>query len=346
MAVRDPLLSASRSRSNTAETSLTELVPEEHDIPGHAISFGKELGKGSFGTVSLCKWQGGDVAVKCMAKWGGDEIETEALSKTFLQEFRVSFGLTSPRIVRVYGICTTVPDCLSIVLEYCAGGALRQRLDELGTKPPAIEESITWGLDIALGMEYLHQHNIMHRDLKSANVLLVPPQLPLQPYARAKVADFGLATAKDMAEETVGITKSGGSLSGTGSTMGTVSGSPQWMSPEAINGRRTFSSDVYAYGIVLWEVSTSLKPYAGQGIVTVLYRVSVEKARPSPLPEPIPGSDEDQHPLLELITTCWQHEEEVRPSFVEASKLMREIMEQGDYETASEAQSPRKVGTF
>merc|ERR1719329_44766 len=327
--VQEPFL---RSRISSGETSLAELISEKYDIPDHEITFGKELGKGSFGTVLLCKMHGDDVAVKCMAKWGGDEIETEALSKTFLREFRVSFALTSPRIVRVYGICSTVPDCLCIVLEYCGGGALRQRLDELGGTPPAIEASMTWGFDIALGMEYLHQYNIMHRDLKSANVLLVPTQQ----HFRAKVADFGLATAKESAEETVGKRKSE-SLSGTGSMMGTVSGSPQWMSPEAINGQRTFSSDVYAYGIVLWEVSTTLKPYAGQGIVTILYRVSVEQARPSPLPEPIPGSGDEQHPLAELMTKCWDHDEDARPGFVEVVRVMRDIIESGQY--ACEASS-------
>lgn len=163
---------------------------------------------------------------------------------------------------------TTDPSYLGLVVEYCDGGDLRSRLDHEG----AIEDGLRrpWISDIAVGMQYLYEHHVEHRDLKSANVLL-------DYRGRAKVTDFGLAKSDELATHTAGAT--GGGAAGT----------PVFMAPELLT-HNTFSekADVYSYGITIWEVLTRDRPFKGMNPAQVITQVCVMHARP-PVPQGKPA---------------------------------------------------------
>lgn len=257
-----------------------------------SIRFGRFLGKGSFGEVYCATWQGAEVAVKQVQ----DRKLSSEVSQELWHEFNLVFNLRSPRIIQVMGFCTSKSGALSLVIEYAPGGALRDRLDKYSSEDriPEADQACTWAVDIAHGMDYLHSRGVMHCDLKSPNVLL-------DALVRCKVADFGLAKSRAVGAET----EASRSLGTT-----TVKGSPPWMSPEAINGERTLSSDVYSYGVILWELSTAGFPWKNVPFVTILYKVVMEDTRP-------PVSDPD-HLLHDLMQKCWHVDPTNRPSFTEA----------------------------
>ena len=97
-------------------------------------------------------------------------LAREKIFKAFATELAIMIKLRSPRVVNVYGAVTTDPSYMGMVIEFCSGGDLRTRLD---TDWNVVDRQRgRWLLDIALGMMYLYEHKVEHRDLKSANVLL------------------------------------------------------------------------------------------------------------------------------------------------------------------------------
>jgi serine/threonine protein kinase len=147
---------------------------------------------------------------------------------------------------------------------------------------------IRLALDIAKGMLFLHSCRpiVLHRDLKSQNILLDSD-------FHCKVCDFGISRAAT-----------------TMNTM-TAVGTPQWMSPEVLrNERYSEKADVYAYGVVLWELLTRTPPFKGLQAVTVVSLVGHQGQRP-PMPLDAPFR------YRQLIEQCWHEDPEVRPSFLE-----------------------------
>ncbi len=151
-------------------------------------------------------------------------------------------------------------------------------------------------LDIAKGVYYLHTHKppILHRDLKSLNILL-------DNALTAKLADFGWTRV---------ISKQ----------MTSKIGTYQWMAPEVINGfRYTEKADVFSFGIILWELATRKPPYYGIDGTEVSKRVANEGMRPKISDKECPG------PLLDLMKRCWAKNPEDRPSFGEIIKELESM---------------------
>ena len=142
--------------------------------------------------------------------------------------------------------------------------------------------------DIARGVQFLHNKHIIHRDLKSLNVLL-------DANGRAKICDFGFS--RDMGEEDLYT-----------SNVGT----PHWMAPELLASSSSYNSkiDVYAYGIVLWEIATGQLPYQGLESTQIIAQVMMNDLRPT-IPDSMNGL------LRDLITACWDRNPDRRPSFDE-----------------------------
>ena len=141
-------------------------IQANHQIGATTIKFGDFLGKGSFGVVTRCKWQGQEVAVKSIDRNGiVDESQRQDLLKEFLHEFHTSFNLRSPRIVQIYGYFLSSDDALCLVMEFAGGGSIRSRLEgfeKRGEGAPVVLQ-LRWASDVALGMEYLHSQGIIHR---------------------------------------------------------------------------------------------------------------------------------------------------------------------------------------
>uniref|UniRef100_A0A8C6UV55 RAF proto-oncogene serine/threonine-protein kinase n=1 Tax=Neogobius melanostomus TaxID=47308 RepID=A0A8C6UV55_9GOBI len=195
------------------------------------------IGSGSFGTVYKGKWHG-DVAVKILKV----KDPTPEQFKAFRNEVAVLRKTRHVNILLFMGYMTK--DNLAIVTQWCEGSSLYKHIHVLDTNFQMIQ-LIDIARQTAQGMDYLHAKNIIHRDMKSNNIFL-------HDGLTVKIGDFGLATVK---------TRWSGSHQ-----VEQPSGSILWMAPEVIrmedNNPYSFQSDVYSYGIVLFELMTGELPYS------------------------------------------------------------------------------------
>lgn len=163
------------------------------------------LGSGGFGEVRTAKWNESEVAVKHLLANGLHRDDIRALRK----EIRIHSNLHFDHVVQLYAASTIAPH-LCMVVEFASGGSLRQYLHSTRESlAHALQTALLF--DIARGMSFLHKKGILHRDLKSANVLVFANH-------RLKLCDFGLSKIKEES-----------------SSRGGAIGTPQWMSPEEMD---------------------------------------------------------------------------------------------------------------
>ncbi|XP_055506353.1 serine/threonine-protein kinase B-raf isoform X3 [Leucoraja erinacea] len=210
---------------------------DDWEISNGQITQGQRIGSGSFGTVYKGKWHG-DVAVKM--------LNVTAPTPQQLQAFKNEVGvLRKTRHVNILLFMgyTTTPQ-LAIVTQWCEGSSLYHHLHIIETKFEMIK-LIDIARQTAQGMDYLHAKSIIHRDLKSNNIFLHED-------LTVKIGDFGLATVKSR-------------WSGS-HQFEQLSGSILWMAPEVIRMQDknpySFQSDVYAFGVVLYELMSGQLPYS------------------------------------------------------------------------------------
>lgn len=147
------------------------------------------------------------------------------------------------------------PPVYCIITEYMSQGTLRMYLNKKEPYSLSTETILRLALDISRGMEYLHSQGVIHRDLKSNNLLLNDDM-------RVKVADFGTSCLETQCQETKGN-----------------KGTYRWMAPEMIKEKPYARKvDVYSFGIVLWELTTALLPFQGMTPVQAAFAVA-EKVR-------------------------------------------------------------------
>ncbi|HRE49315.1 MAG TPA: protein kinase [Aggregatilineales bacterium] len=198
-----------------------------------------KLGKGGMATVYRARQTSveRDVAIKIIRS---DKIDDPLFGERFTREARTIARLSHPHILKVFGFGHE-NDVAYLVMELLEGGSLAQLLRASGAIP--LEKSGRMLDQIAGALDYAHQQGIIHRDLKPDNVLL-------DKMHNAFLTDFGIAK---LLNETTNITQ-------TGMVMGT----PAYMAPELWNGARADNrSDVYALGVILFEMLTGRVPYAG-----------------------------------------------------------------------------------
>jgi len=180
--------------------------------------------------------------------------DEEAKSR-FVHEAKAASALNHPNITTIHEIDEVEGECF-ISMEYIEGKSLKELIQR---KEFSIEEVLKISIQIAEGLSRAHQKDIVHRDIKSDNILLAHDGL-------VKIMDFGLAKLK-------GVTK----LTKTGSTLGTL----QYMSPEQAQGKDVDQrSDIFSFGVVLYEMVTGQLPFKGEHEAAVIYSIVNETPEP------------------------------------------------------------------
>ncbi|HEX6051357.1 MAG TPA: protein kinase [Gemmatimonadaceae bacterium] len=231
-------------------------MPTEADFPSDLRALEgeyeliRELGQGGMAAVYLARTRrtGRLVAIKAIrARYLDDP---DALRR-FAREAMTVADLDHPNIVRTEAIEQIDDRAIAIIMEHIPGGTARDRLREHGAFGAEFAESVLH--DVASALAYAHTRGIVHRDVKPENVFLESHR------GRALLSDFGIARRID---GDAGITLLGAAL-----------GTPQYMSPEQIDGEQVDGrSDIYSLGVLGWELLTGRRPWAGESLYGVIYK--------------------------------------------------------------------------
>ncbi|PHU16841.1 Serine/threonine-protein kinase HT1 [Capsicum chinense] len=233
----------------TWETS-KEDQKEEWTADLSQLFIGNKFASGAHSRIYRGIYKQRAVAVK-MVRIPTHKEETRAkLEQQFKSEVALLSRLYHPNIVQFIAACRK-PPVYCIITEYMSQGTLRMYLNKKEPYSLSTETILRLALDISRGMEYLHSQGVIHRDLKSSNLLLNDEM-------RVKVADFGTSCLETQCREAKG-------------NMGTY----RWMAPEMIKEKAyTRKVDVYSFGIVLWELTTALLPFQGMTPVQAAFAVA------------------------------------------------------------------------
>ena len=250
----------------------------------HEVSFQRKIGAGSAGTTYMAEWRGCNVAVKVAGYTGasmeGWRAEVDALTR-----------LRHPNIVQYLG-CVVSPPTYCLVLEFCDAGDLYRALRL--PAPPGLFLRVARA--VAAGMAYLHRRQIMHRDLKSSNVLLTTA-------GGVKLTDFGVAVQLSERGSIGGPSYGASGVSSPMETscdpLTTETGTYRWMAPEVTRHEGyTKSADVFSYAMLLFELITHEVPFADRPPLQAAVAIGLQDLRP-PLPPQAPP------PIESLVKACW-----------------------------------------
>ena len=217
----------------------------------------RELGRGSMGIV----YEGFDpvigrtVAIKTMLTQGLAPEEYKEFRARFQREAQAAGVLSHPNIVNVFDYGED-NGLLYLIMEFLQGTSLEKLVE--GKKVLPIETIIPMCEQVCSALDHAHERGIVHRDIKPANIMILNSGM-------VKVTDFGIAKMVSM-----GMTQTG-----------LVLGTPNYMSPEQVKGRQVDGrSDLFSLGVILYDLVTGEKPFAGQNITTVIYKIINENPVP------------------------------------------------------------------
>ncbi|KAK4266383.1 hypothetical protein QN277_027317 [Acacia crassicarpa] len=256
---------------------------------------GELIGYGAFGRVYMgMNIDSGElIAVKqvLIAARSASKEKTQAHIMELEEEVKLLKNLKHPNIVRYLGTARE-EDSLNILLEFVPGGSISSLLGKFGSFPESVIKKYT--KQLLLGLEYLHQNGIIHRDIKGANILV-------DNKGCIKLADFG-ASKKVVELATMNGAKS-------------MKGTPYWMAPEVIlQTGHSFSADIWSVGCTVIEMATGKPPWSEQfQEVAALFHIGTTKSHP-PIPDHLSAEAKD------FLLKCLQKEPDLRPS---ASDLLQ-----------------------
>jgi serine/threonine protein kinase len=264
--------------------------------------------RGGGGIVIQATWNGRTVAVK---KPFFNGVMSEQDKKKFVKELEIQARLRHPNCVGVYAVCTEAQNVF-IVMEWMHGGSLcaqlvktRQEQDAaktIGGASSAITLTARTRLSVAReicdGLQYMHSNGLIHGDIKSLNVLIGKDKT-------AKLCDFGLTTMQ---------------LSSTTLMSSSTGGTFAWSAPEIVlsGAHSSFETDVYALGVVLWELLTCMQPFEGLKAPQIVGLLNAKK-RPL-IPNPLPAGFTDAY--VTIMTRCWSDDPSQRPSAAEVHQCL------------------------
>lgn len=253
-------------------------------ISGGELTFKEQIGRGAFAIVYKGVWKHREVAIKQIQL--PEEKKAEIIEE-FYKEVRVMIELRHPNIVTLLAVCAKDPDFL-LVTECLELGNLSHLLADK-TLRLENEHMRKFALDCCAGMSYLHDLNLIHRDLKCRNLLVAKNWT-------VKVSDFGLSRFVE------------GHLNNH--TL-TSCGTPAFAAPEVLKQQKySTKADVFSFAIVLWEIWVRKTPYYGISPYQVILQV-IQNAQRLEIPAHVPV------PIVQLMHLCWDELPENRPSFDE-----------------------------
>ena len=225
-----------------------------------------ELGRGAMGVV----YKATDsvlertVAIKtvnmALEQDGADRYE-----ERFYQEARAAAGLNHPNIVTVHDV-GKAGDVVFMAMEYIEGVELRTLMVE--GQRVGVSQAVAIAAQIAEGLAYAHQRGVVHRDIKPANIMVLPN-------GPVKITDFGIARRRSSSDLT---------------QTGMLLGSPKYMSPEQVIGKRADQrSDIFSLGVILYEMLCGAAPFNGENVTALMYQtVNFVPPAPSSLNDTVP----------------------------------------------------------
>jgi WD40 repeat protein len=252
----------------------------------------RQLGRGSTGEVYLCRdvQLGRRVALKVVRP---DALGSQKAIEQFLEEARTTARFSHPHIVAIHaaGVWRGLP---YIALEYLEGETLRRRMER---ERPGTRQALRICLAVGQALREAHRHRVLHRDLKPANVILPRD-------GRLRVVDFSLAKVVSETEA------SGRGAVGEKDHKLVVCGTPTHMAPEQWRGNpATEAADVWALGVILYELLCGRRPYRGGSLKELRTKVT----GPSPVPT-LPGSERLPDSLVHLVMSCLDKDPAQRPT--------------------------------
>ncbi|CAL9014593.1 unnamed protein product [Prunus brigantina] len=295
------------SRQTAATRQDWEIDPSKLIVKG-------AIARGTFGTVHRGIYDGQDVAVKLL-DWGEEghrsDAEIASLRAAFTQEVAVWHKLDHPNVTKFIGATMGTSELhiqtdngqvampsnvCCVVVEYCPGGALKSYLIKNRRRKLAFKLVVQLALDLARGLCYLHSKKIVHRDVKTENMLLDKTRT-------VKIADFGVARVE---------ASNPNDMTGETGTLG-------YMAPEVLNGNPyNRKCDVYSFGICLWEIYCCDMPYPDLSFSEVTSAVVRQNLRPE-MPRCCPSS------LANVMKRCWDANPDKRPEMDEVVAMLEAI---------------------
>ncbi|MBA0715261.1 hypothetical protein Golax_014170 [Gossypium laxum] len=311
----DKHLSRALSRDRGISSTIEK---EEWEIDLAKLDIRNAIAHGTYGTVYRGLYDTQDVAVKVF-NWGEDGIataaEAAAIRSSFCQEVAVWHKLDHPNVTKFIGasmgtsnLKIRTKDATSqnnsvlpssaccVVVEYVAGGTLKNYLIRNRRKKLAFKVVIQIALDLSRGLSYLHSKKIVHRDVKTENMLLDARRI-------LKIADFGVARVEAQNPQ---------DMTGETGTLG-------YMAPEVLDGKPyNRKCDVYSFGICLWEIYCCDMPYANLSFADFTSAVVRQNLRPE-IPRCCPSA------LASIMRKCWDPHPERRPDMDEVVRSLEAI---------------------
>nr|XP_022342287.1 tyrosine-protein kinase PR2-like isoform X4 [Crassostrea virginica] len=275
--------------------------PGRQIIPAEAIHINKSLGEGEFGVVQQGVWttERGEkvqVALKCLSK---ERMENG--TQEFLKEAAIMQTIDHDNICAMFGVVIDKDDTLILVTELAPMRSLLECLKEVTLRLDfPLSRLCDFAQQICDGMSYLESKRLIHRDLAARNILVFSKH-------KVKISDFGLSRAlgvgKDYYQSKYSIN---------------LKLPIAWCAPECINYLKfTSASDVWAYGVTLWEMFTyGFQPWAGLNGQEILEAIDTPNSQRLECPDLCPKD------YYDLMLKCWYHDPQKRPTFSEISILL------------------------
>ena len=291
------LAAAVKQAEDTAASAKLDIATlKPGDVIEGRYKFIEKIGKGAFGTVLLME----DTVVeeRLILKFLNPNVSSdEEMMKRFVHELRYSRKITHKNVIRIYDFLY-IRGNYAISMEYFPSHTLGGEI--VNEKPVALKRAVKFGIDIATGMAVAHQAGIVHRDLKPANVLIDNDSL-------LKIVDFGVAAAQSQGDTQ--LTKTG-----------YVIGSPKYMAPEQILGKKVDErADIYSLGVIMYEMFAGVPPYSRGDHMSVMYQHVQGKAR-----QPIEINKDLPVELNALVMKCMSLDKAKRAQTMDELRLALE----------------------